>query len=140
MEGDSIAQRMLAFINTWPERPMAIGLGALPKDAPGMMMRQLSAAVKEKVFIDGSYLGRWPFAVFVRTDGKDTRGRLDAGALLHALAEWMEAAELPELFGDKKAIRVEMTQLPAVAAAFNSGAEDTMAVFSLQYKEGMGHE
>jgi len=132
---NSIAEQMVDFLNEWPDKPVRIQLGALPKDAPGMMMRQLSGAVCEKAFVDGSFVGRWPFAVFVRTGGGDARERLDADGVLHALAGWLAGADMPDLGDGRAAVGIEMAQLPAIAAAFNSGVEDYMAVFSLKFSQ-----
>ena len=133
---------MKTLLNTWPDKPVAeIFLEDLGKDAPSMMLQQLSAAEKKKEYINGSYIGVWNFAVYMRIDAEDTASRIDATGALQNLADWLQArdengeyANLPELDSTKTAIKFDMTSTPSIAARYDDGTEDYQAIMSLEYK------
>lgn len=135
---NQIAKTMLTHLNLWPEKPCAILLETMDK-APrslSMAIQQLSGTVVSKKYIDGSFIGAWPFAVYIRFGGADTGKRLDADATLHALSNWLcQTMELPDLGKFRTATSIEMTSLPSIAAQYDDGGVDYQAVFRLNYRQ-----
>lgn len=133
---DSIAYCVWQKIRAWPALPAALSLGRFPKEPPGMMLQPLSGAPYEKRFVDGSCVRRWPFAVTCRVNGAQTHSRLEAADVLSRLGEWLSRLEAWE--GLPKGlcfVRAGMDKLPQIAAAFNNGVEDYMAVYSIVFKQ-----
>lgn len=132
----TIAEAMWRHVNAWPGRGAPIVLDTPGTRAPGLALRQLSGTVVEKRFVDGRFIGRWPFALVVRVDAEDTQRRLGAVEEIAALGGWLRE-NFPVLGEGRMCLEVEMTGLPAQAAAYEDGTEDYQAVFALVYKEGL---
>lgn len=136
-----IAKAMRDHLNTWPDKPATFKLEDLGKDVPSLMIQQLAAAQQTKVYINGSYIAVWNFAVYVRVSGEDTASRLDAIACLNDLADWLTEKDedgnfvrMPVIDAKRKATNIEMTTTPSIAARYEDGTEDYQAIFSLEYK------
>lgn len=132
-----IAKAMYGHVNRWPDKPCQIRMETMEKSpiAFSISLQQLSGTVILKKYIDGSFTGAWPFAVYVRLSGGDTAKRFDAVQILEAVAEWMRTASLPDLGSRRTAIQIEMTGLPSVAATYEDGGIDYQAIFRLIYKQ-----
>lgn len=135
-DGIYIVKALWQHLNSWSEKPCKINLEAFDKDAPSMMMQQLSGAVKKREYINGSYIGALPFAVYIRVTGADTATKLDATETLNDLAEWLETAPVPQLGRNRHVIKIEMTALPSLFERLQDGTEDYQAIFNLEYKQG----
>lgn len=135
---DRIVDAVLRHLNAWADKPSPIALDTLDKQCPAMVLRQLSGTVVERRFVDGGFIGRWPFAVCMRVDGRDTQSRLAAVRALMALGESLRDAPLPEIGGGCAAVRVEMVGLPSQVAAYADGAEEYQAVYALWYRQQRG--
>ncbi len=140
-DGVLIAKVMKNHINTWGEKPTNIFLEDFGKDVPSMMIQQLSAAEKKKIYVNGSYIGVWNFAVYLRISAIDTASRLDAIGCLDELSSWLQTMDdngayvnLPVIDSYRKATKIEMTTTPSIAARYEDGTEDYQAIFSLEYK------
>ncbi len=136
-----IEQSMLEFLNTWPEKPVEIKLDELDKKESSMMFQPLSGTKKGRAYINGSYNGEFPFAVYVRASNLDTKHKLDARKILNSLDEWFSAKNdkkefinLPKLSGGNTAVKIEMTATPSIAARYDNGTDDYQAIFTLSYK------
>ncbi len=136
-----IEQSMLEHLNSWPDKPVEIKLDDLEKRDSSMMFQPLSGAKKGKAYVNGSYNGVFPFAVYVRTVNTDTKHRLDARKILNSLDEWFseknenkEFVNLPKLSGGNTALKIEMTSTPSIAARYDNGTDDYQAIFTLSYK------
>lgn len=136
-----LVNAMREHLNSWPEKPATFLIEDLGKNIPSLMLQQLSAAQKKKVYVNGSYIGVWSFAVYVRVSGKDTASRLDAIACLNDLTEWLTETDeegnfvrLPCIDDVRNATYIEATTTPSIAARYENGVEDYQAVFSLEYK------
>lgn len=128
-------------LNSWVNKPAVFSIEDLGKNVPSLMLQQLASAQKKKVYINGSYIGVWSFAVYMRVSGEDTASRLDAIACLNDLTEWLTAKDdegcfinLPYIDDTRKPTYIEATSTPSIAARYDDGTEDYQAIFSLEYK------
>lgn len=140
-DGVLIAKVMKDHLNSWPKKPVTIMLEDLGKSVPSMMIQQLSAAEKKREYVNGSYIGVWSFALYVRVSGNDTASRLDAIGCLNEAAEWLAKKDedgfysnLPVIDGSRAATKIEMVSTPSLAARYEDGTEDYQAIMSLEYK------
>jgi len=138
----TIARVMKDHLNTWPQKPVErILLEDIGKCVPSMMLQQLAASEVKKRYINGSYIGTWSFAVYIRVNAEDTASRLDAVECLEALARWLTERDeqgfyvnLPTIDVKRKVTKIEMPTTPSIAARYEDGNEDYQAIFSLEYK------
>lgn len=132
-----IARAIYSHLNKWPEKPCPIRLETMDKTpiAFSMAMQQLAGTRILRKYIDGSFKGAWPFAVYVRLAGTDTAKRLDAVATLESLNEWLMTATPPELGPGRVPDEFQMTALPAIAATYEDGSTDYQALFQITYKQ-----
>lgn len=142
-DGVYIASSLKEHLNSWPDKPCDIKLEDFSKSPPSMMMQQLSGSYKTRSYVDGSYLGEYPFAVYVRIEGIDTVSKLDATGCLLGLAKWLNEKNddgskknLPDLTGNRTAVSIQLESLPSIAARYNDGTEDYQAIFKMKYKQG----
>lgn len=140
-DGVILAQVMLEHLNEWPDKPAEILLGDLEKRPPSMMLQELAAAEVRRRYVNRSYIGVWPFAVYIRIEAKDTNARFQATGALHALNDWLNEKDdagnywhLPMIDRHRTATSITMTMLPAIAERFEKGIEDYQALFELEYK------
>ena len=136
-----IAKAMRDHLNSWKKKPATFLLDDLGKGVPSLMLQQMAAAQQKKVYVNGSYIAVWTFAVYVRVSGTDTASRLDAIACLNDLADWLTETDddgnfvsLPYIDDDRRPTSIELTTTPSIAARYESGIEDYQAVFTLEYK------
>ena len=140
-DGVLIAKVMRDHLNSWSKKPAEIKLEDLGKKAPSMMLQQLSSAEKVKSYVNGSYIGVWRFAVWIRVEAEDTASRLDAIAVLTELAEWLGETDesgdfknLPVIDERRIATGFSMPATPSIAARYDDGTEEYQAIMSLEYK------
>ena len=132
-----IAKSVYNHLNQWPEKPCQISLEMMDK-APiafTMSMQQLSGTRIMRRYIDGSFTGAWPFAVYVRMSASDTAKKFDAVSILETLNQWLMTQPVPDLGTGRTATRFEMTSLPSIAATYEDGSTDYQAIFQLEYKQ-----
>ena len=132
-----IAKAIYDHLNQWPEKPCQIRLEMMDK-APiafTMSMQQLSGTRILRRYIDGSFKGAWPFAVYVRMSASDTAKKFDAVSVLETLNQWLMTQPVPDLGTGRTATRFEMTSLPSIAATYEDGSTDYQAIFQLEYKQ-----
>lgn len=139
-DGVYIAKVMKDHLNTWHKKPAPVLLEDLGKDVPSMMLQQLASAEKKTSYIDGSYIGIWSFAIYIRINAEDTASRLDATGCLNELAEWLNEKDsngtlvnLPYIDTRRTVNKIEMSTTPSIAARYEDGTEDYQAIFSLEY-------
>lgn len=140
-DGVLIAKVMRDHLNKWKKKPTTIKLEDLGKDVPSMMLQQLAAAEKKREYVNGSYIGVWNFALFMRVNGEDTASHLDAMACLNDAAAWLmqkdgdgSFSNLPVIDDSRTATQIVMTSTPSIAARYEDGTEDYQAILSLEYK------
>ena len=132
-----IAKAIYDHLNQWPQKPCQIRLEMMDK-APiafTMSMQQLSGTRILRRYIDGSFTGAWPFAVYVRMAASDTAKKFDAVSLLETLNQWLMTQPVPDLGTGRTATGFEMTSLPSIAATYEDGSTDYQAIFQLEYKQ-----
>lgn len=140
-DGVYIAKVMRDHLNTWQKKPVEFLFEDLGKSVPSMMIQQLAAAEKKHIYINGSYIGQWMFAVYIRIAGEDTASRFDAVGCLNELSKWLQEKDengdfvnLPMIDDDRTATGIEMTTTPSLAARYEDGTEDYQAIYVLEYK------
>ena len=133
----TIARSMLGYVNAWPDKPAPFTLEGLRKESPAAMLLQLPSSGVLKRYVDGSYIGVWSFAVYIRLNKADTSDKLEALDLYEDLLRYFKSG-LPTLEDHAEAILIEMLSTPALAAAYDDGTEDYQATYRLRYKaQGM---
>lgn len=140
-DGVILAKVMRDYLNTWAKRPCDIRLEELTNKTPCMMLQQLSSAEVLRNYINGSYIGRWDFAVYIRVSGKDTASRFDAIACLDNLSAWLTEVDqlgafvrLPIIDACRQATAIRLSGSPSLAARYEDGTEAYQAIYRLEYK------
>lgn len=140
-DGTVIAKVMRDHLNTWSKKPVDVMLEDLGKRVPSMMVQQLSASEKKRSYVNGSYIGVWNFALYMRVNGVDTASRVNAIACLSDFAAWLteqdengDYVNLPRIDDKRIATSIELLANPSLAARYENGYEDYQALLSLEYK------
>lgn len=141
-DGVILAKVVRDHINEhWHSKPATVVIGDFAQEPPSLMLQELAHAEVTRPYIDGSYVGQWSFAIYVRVNAEDTAARLSASAALTELAEWFRMMDnrgafvnLPVIDRNRTATKIEMSTTPALAAQYDGGVEDYQAVYQLEYK------
>ena len=134
----SIAKRLHVWLNTWEDKPANIAFDDFGKAPPGMTFQPMSGTLKERKYVDGSYIGVYPFAVVLRISGDDTAERIDAHAALSALGTWAAETAPPEL-GDGRTATEFDPSTPAKTAVYEDGTEDYQIIITMKYRQKGGY-
>ena len=135
-EDISIARDMRAFLNSWPEKPVkAFSIEQLTTAPPAMMFQPLSGSKVLRRYIDGSFIGSWPFAICFRVNQTDTAVKLSAYDTLEKVSNWLTSGQLPALSGSKIPLKIEQTSQPSQIAVYDDGTEDYQVLLALEYKQ-----
>jgi len=137
-DGVQIVEKMLNHLNSWDKKPADIRLERFEKATPTMMLQQLSGAVKVRQYVSGSYIGSWPFAVYVRIKGTDTNQMVSGTSVLNDLHKWVLENPLPFIGDGRKAVKIQMTSAPCGISSAENGEEDFQTIFELQYHQNGG--
>lgn len=132
----TVVYAMWQWLNEWPDKPPGIAeisLDAMDKYPPAMLLQPLSGTVVERGYVNGSFIGSWPFSVVIKQNIGDDADRVDSFAALMGIYEWMLGQQLPVLQNNNTAHKVEMTALPMKSAVDDSGTEYYEATFALTY-------
>lgn len=133
-----ITARVLVHLNSWPEKPARFTIDELQNSSPAIMLQPLPSSRIVKKYVDGSFLGVFSFAVYLRISAADTYDKINAYDTLRSLAEWLEATELPDIGNGRVATSLEQTATPALAEQ-DDDTEDYQTIFALNYKQS-AHE
>jgi len=131
MEEKSILTVICALLNTWEGRP-ADFLPETEGAVPGAVVTALSGTHQIKRYIDGSYMGQFPFAVSLYTDGVSPGEKLLVLGKLDMLSHWL-TDHLPPADSSRVYTRIRCTVLPAKASVWDDGTEEYRASFVLEY-------
>lgn len=129
----AIARSMLDYLNAWPNKPASFSLDGLAKAAPSSTVLQLASSGVLKRYVNGSYIGVWSFAVYLRLNKADTAEKLDALDLFDDLRAYFKE-KLPALAEGATANKIEQLTTPYMSAADDDGTEDYQATYRLEYK------
>lgn len=134
---ETIVKSILDHINAWNEKPCAIRLEEMTKKPTtfSMVLQQLSGTVIERKYVDGSFIGAFPFAVYIRFPAADTAKHVQASGYFQQLEAYLRSTALPDIGQNRTATTIDMTTLPSVAGIYEDGSADYQAVFRLQYKQ-----
>ena len=134
----SITKAILDYVNTWSGKPVDITLNMSDKEPPAMMLLQQGSSFKQAEYVDGSFIGKYPFYVYSRINGADTQARLTAIKELETLFAWFKTNEhdgiTPNLGENKKYQKIVMTTNPSLATQYDNGYEDYSTTFILTYQ------
>ena len=140
-DGVTIAQVMRDHLNTWSNKPCDFQIEDLGKEVPSLMIQQLASAEVKTQYINGSYIGLWNFAIYMRVSGEDTASRLDALSCLSECAQWLMEKDvsgsyvnLPAIDENRTPQKIEVTNSPSIAVRYDNGVEDYLITMSLEYK------
>lgn len=132
-----ISESVLAYLNTWSAKPCEIEFELAMRKGISMKMQPLSATVIKKKYITGSFVGDWPFAVYVRIHKADTASRANAMKTLDALGRWIATQPPPTIGANRTANKVEITGLPSIAARNDDNSEEYQALYCMEYKQNI---
>jgi len=140
-DGVYIVKALRDFLNKkWTGKMCNIELEKFGKYPPSMMLQQLSGAFIDRKYVDGSYIGIFPFAIYVRVKGESTADTMDAIKQLNDLYHWLiemdneeEYINLPVLDNYTESMEFEMSSLPSIVERYSDGIEDYQAIFKLKY-------
>lgn len=123
-----------ALSQAMPEGAPPLHYESMParrEQLPAASMQTLAGDPRVRSYLDGSYIGRYRFALYVRQSADDSGGRLDAMAAIEAMAEAADGAayDLPDGYDFH---RIEQDSLPRAVSA-EDGFDDYQVTFSVQY-------
>mgnify|MGYP001025262398 CR=1 FL=1 len=130
----AVAKAVLQHLNKWDDKPCRFALEELPQRAPALMLQSQSSSGVLRSYVSGTFIGVYSFAIYYRADMTDNETRLSAYETLERLADWLKTGDLPELGGNRQALKIELTATPSLAQ-IDDDIEDYQAIFSLQYKQ-----
>ena len=139
-EEDQISRKLLAWLNTFPNKPVdLIRFEFLPADTEAMAMSTIQAAYIVKKYILGGYQAEYQFKVIYRMKpGNSNDKRLKADELLNALGDWAElfggVNNDPFIGEGKRAIRIEPTTRSSLFAVYENGDEDHQILMKMNYE------
>lgn len=100
-----------------------------------LSLHTLKGSVKDTVYVDGSYRGYYPFAIYYRTSPDSTNTRLSAVDLLDSIADWIDSQdELPVLTGLDYVTEVSSVANAVLNKRYSDGTEDYVATFELYFE------
>ena len=139
-EESSVIGKICDHINAWDGAPCRFlpesregGLAGLPagKDLPAGAVTALSGPVKLRAYVDGSFIGEIPFAVYLRTASTPGDG-LEALEWFAALTRYLGTfAPSPDTHRVYECCRP--TALPAKSSVEEDGTEEYRASFTVRY-------
>ncbi len=135
----SVIRKICDHINAWegapclflPESREGSGTGRMPagKKLPAGAVTALSGPVKERFYVDGSFAGQIPFAVYLRvqhTPGDGLEALEWFGALSRYLGTFAPSPDAGRIYGC-----CEPTTLPARSSVDGDGTEEYRASYAV---------
>lgn len=140
-----VIRKICDHINAWegapclflPESREGSGTGRTPsgKKLPAGAVTALSGPVKVRAYVDGSYAGELPFAVYLRiphTPGDGLEALEWFGKLTRYLGTFAPSRDTERVYGC-----CEPTTLPARSSVEDDGTEEYRASFTVRYRRSM---
>ena len=134
-EEQKISRAVMAWINTYPDLPVAIvNFEQLKADAASMALSTIQAAAIVRRFITGGHEGEYQFKIIYRfKPGTSNDARLKADELLDAIGEWA-ADNWPTLGEGVRVKRLEATTRSSLFAMYENGDEDHQILMRMIYE------
>ena len=134
-EEASVERQVMSWINTYPDKPGRIELGALADGKTGIaVFADEGGAFFETQYITGGHKAVYPFSVVYRIiPGNSPDTRLKAVELLNRLGSWA-MANRPRLSEKLHAVRVEPISRGKFVGVGNCGDEDYEIKIKLTYE------
>ena len=132
---DKISRKMLVWVNTFPETPVAIiNFENLAADQESMALSTIQSTYITKRYITGGYRAEYQFKVIFRIKpGNSNDKRLKADELLNRLGDWART-ETPDIGEGFVSLKVEPTTRSSLFAAYDNGDEDHQILMKLTYE------
>jgi hypothetical protein len=113
-ELEDVINAVLFLINSFPGLPAPIKTDGirfqdLLPDRISLGFATISNNIKIKTFIDGSYIGGYPFELAYGYFPKTTEKRLDGIALLGKISGFLARSEYPPLESGRKILKIAQT-------------------------------
>ncbi len=134
-EEDQVTRKLLAWLNTYPNKPVdLIRFEFLPADAESMALSTIQSAYIVKKYILGGYLAEYQFKVIYRLKaGSGNDLRLRADELLNALGDWVNGKR-PDIGQGKCVVSLEPTTRASLLYLYENGDEDHQILMKLTYE------
>lgn len=139
-EEDQVSRKLLAWLNTFPERPVdLIRFEFLPADTEAMAMSTIQAAYIVRKYILGGYQAEYQFKLIYRVKpGSSMDKRLKADELLNDIGDWCalfgDIDNAPFIGGGKRVISIEPTTRSSLFAVYENGDEDHQILMKMNYE------
>lgn len=136
-EQRGIAEALLKWLRTCPHIPSDLKLAYQNLgNSSGLSLHTLKGTVKRTEYVDGSYEGYYPFAVYLRDVPDSTNARLECADILDTIGAWVdEQDEYPELDNNRIISSINQVANATLVKRFESGVEDYMATFELIFEK-----
>ena len=139
----SVIRTICDHISSWEGAPCLFlpesregGLPGMPasgKALPAGTVMALSGSVRVRSYVDGSFIGEIPFAVFLRVPHTPADG-VEALEWFAALTRYLETfAPFPDT--DRVYECCRLTALPARSSVETDGSEEYRASFTVRYRQ-----
>lgn len=142
-EVDKISRSMLIWVNTFPEKPVAIvkyeflDVDQATEDETGMALSTIQGTAITKRYITGGYQGEYQFKLIYRIKPERSNdARLTADETLNHFGDWARGNP-PDLGDGIRALKVEPTTQSSKFAAYEDGYEDYQILMKLTYEVGV---
>lgn len=134
----TLAKGLLLWLRTCPSIPSGVTMAYqyLAEDKDCMSLHTLSGAVKREEYVDGSYEGYYPFAVYFRSSPDSTNSRIDCNNTIDSIGEWIDEQDSSS-YPDVEDIEINSIQQvtnSTLVKRFANGFEDYMAKFELLFE------
>ena len=136
-EQKGIAKTLLNWLRTCPHIPSSLKLDyQYLGDKSGLSLHTLSGTIKRVEYIDGSYEGVYPFAIYLREVPDSNNTRLDCTDILDMIGSWVdEQNEYPDLGNNRSILSIEQVANATLVKRFENGVDDYMATFELTFEK-----
>lgn len=136
-EQRGIAKALLDWLRTCPSMPSNMKLAYQNLgDNSGMSLHTLKGTVKREEYVDGSYEGYYPFAIYLRDTPDSTNTRLECTDILDTIGAWVDEQDTyPELSDNRIIESINQVANATLIKRFENGVEDYMATFELIFEK-----
>ncbi|MBQ8640647.1 MAG: hypothetical protein IJ480_00385 [Clostridia bacterium] len=144
LEEGCVIRKICDHINGWEGAPCLFlpesregGLPGMPvsgKKLPAGAVMALSGPAKVRSYVDGSFIGEVPFAVFLRTGGHSPGEGLETLEWYEKLTRYLETFA-PSPDADRVYGCCIPSALPAVSSVEADGTEEYRASFTVRYRQ-----